>query len=564
MIVDNMEKRPANYVPLSPTSFLRRTAAVHGDRIAIVHGERRQTWRETAERCARLAAALGTAGVSKGDTVAVMAPNVPAFVEAHFGVPLSGAVLNALNTRLDPAALAFVLRHGEAKVLLTDREFSPVVAAALTLLDEKPLVIDIDDPLAPSGDLIGAMDYEAFLKGGKPDHRPPAIEDEWDAIALNYTSGTTGDPKGVVYHHRGAYLNAVGNALTWSMPHYPVYLWTLPMFHCNGWCFPWTVTALAGTHVCLRRTDGRAVLDAISRQGVTHLCGAPIVLSMIAAVPEAERPSFPHQVRMMTAGASPPAAVIEAVEAMSIEVTHAYGLTEVYGPCVACAWQPEWDGMAADERARIKARQGVAYELQEGVMVADPDTLAPVPWDAETIGEVMIRGNIVMKGYLKNPATTASAFEGGWYRTGDLAVQHPDGYLEIRDRSKDIVISGGENISSTEVESVLHSLPGVAAAAVVAAPDAKWGETPCAFIELDPGTTLTEREVIDHCRGRLARYKCPTIVRFEPIPRTATGKVRKVDLRARIAGELQPPTVAKAAPDRTASSVDDPIDRTPT
>ncbi|WP_232307564.1 acyl-CoA synthetase [Sphingobium chungbukense] len=530
-----MERNPANYVPLSPLSLLRRTAAVHPKRIAIIHGDHRQTWKETAERCARLAAALSAAGVGKGDTVAVMAPNIPAFVEAHFGVPMCGAVLNSLNIRLDSAALAFILKHGEAKVLLTDREFSSVVSEALAQLDEKPLVIDIDDPLATGGDLIGALDYEAFLHTGAPDYVPPELEDEWDAIALNYTSGTTGDPKGVVYHHRGAYLNAIGNAVTWSMPHYPVYLWTLPMFHCNGWCFPWTITALAGTHVCLRRVEGKAILEAIAEHGVTHLCGAPIVMSMMAAVAEANRPTLSRQVRMMTAGASPPAAVIKAIEAMSIDITHVYGLTEVYGPCVVCAWQPEWDGLTVDEKARIKARQGIAYEMQEGVMVADPETLKPLPWDGETMGEVMIRGNIMMKGYLKNAATTEKSFEGGWYRTGDLAVQHPDGYLEIKDRSKDIIISGGENISSIEVEDVLYALDGVAAAAVVAMPHEKWGETPCAVIELKPGARLTSEQVIAHCRERLARFKCPTVIRFEGIPKTSTGKVQKFELRERVA-----------------------------
>lgn len=530
-----MQKNPANYVPLSPLSFLRRTAAVHPDRIAIIHGEHRQTWKETAERCVRLAAALSAAGVEKGDTVAIMAPNIPAFVEAHFAVPMCGAVLNSLNIRLDPTALAFILKHGEAKVLLTDREFSPLVSAALMQLDERPLVIDIDDALALSGELIGALDYESFLETGASDYVPPDLDDEWDAIALNYTSGTTGDPKGVVYHHRGAYLNAINNAVTWSMPHYPVYLWTLPMFHCNGWCFPWTITALAGTHVCLRRIEGKAILEAIAEHNVTHLCGAPIVMSMMAAVAQEDRPAISWPVKMMTAGASPPAPVITAVEAMSIEVTHVYGLTEVYGPCVVCAWQPEWDALSPAAKARIKARQGVAYELQEGVMVADPETLEPLPWDGTTMGEVMIRGNIVMKGYLKNPETTEQSFKGGWYHTGDLAVQHPDGYLEIKDRSKDIIISGGENISSIEVEDAIYALEGIAVVAVVAMPHEKWGETPCAVIELKPGIELTAEQVMAHCRERLARFKCPTMILFEEIPKTSTGKVQKFELRERVA-----------------------------
>jgi fatty-acyl-CoA synthase len=532
---ETMPRNAANFVPLSPMSFIRRTAAIYGDRTAIIQGAYRQTWKETADRCHKLAAALQATGIGKGDTVAIMAPNVSAFVEAHFGVPMAGAVLNSLNARLDGSALAFILRHGEAKVLLTDREFSPVVGEALAQLDDPPLVIDIDDRQANGGELIGSMDYEAFLLRGRPDYVPPALEDEWDAIALNYTSGTTGDPKGVVYHHRGAYLNAIGNAVTWNMPQFPVYLWTLPMFHCNGWCFPWTVTAMAGTHVCLRRVEGRAILDAIAEHGVTHLCGAPIVMSMMASVPEADRPVISHQVKMMTAGAAPPATVIQAVEALSIEVTHVYGLTEVYGPCVVCAWQPEWNSLAAPQRARLKARQGVAYEMQEAVMVADPETLEPRPWDGESIGEVMIRGNAVMKGYLKNPATTDKSFEGGWYHTGDLAVQHPNGYLEIKDRSKDIIISGGENISSIEVEDALYALEGVAAAAVVAMPHPKWGETPCAFVEVKSGFSLSADQVIAHCRERLAHFKCPTVVRFEDIPKTSTGKVQKFELRERAA-----------------------------
>lgn len=535
MDLDKMEQNQANFVPLSPISFLHRTAAIHGDRTAIIHGKLRQTWKETAERCLRLAAALEAAGIGKGDTVSIVAPNIPAFVEASFGVPMTGAVLNSLNIRIDAAALAFILRHGEAKVILTDREYSGVVSSALAQLDEKPLVVDIDDTLATGGELIGAIDYESFLKTGRADYQPPELTDEWDAIALNYTSGTTGAPKGVVYHHRGAYLNAVGNAVTWAMPHYPVYLWTLPMFHCNGWCFPWTITAMAGTHVCLRKVEGQAIFSAIAEYGVTHLCGAPIVMSSLAAVPEDERPAFSHPVKMMTAGAAPPAAVIKAVEAIPIDVTHVYGLTEVYGPCVVCTWRPEWDCLSVDEKARIKARQGVAYELQEGSMVADPDTLEPVPWDGQTMGEVMIRGNAVMKGYLKDSATTEISFKGGWYHTGDLAVQHPDGYLEIKDRSKDIIISGGENISSIEIEGALYALEDVAAAAVVAIPHEKWGETPCAFIELKPGASLSAEQVIAHCRSTLAHFKCPTVVRFEDIPKTTTGKVQKFELRERAA-----------------------------
>ncbi len=531
IFAEGLDRNAANHVPLTPISFLRRTARVHPDRTAIVHGDLRQTWFETWERARRLASALGRRGVGRGDTVAIMAPNVPAFVEAHFGVPMAGAVLNALNIRLDAAAIAFILRHGEAKVLLTDREFSSVIADALAMLDAPPLVVDIDDALAEGGELIGDLDYEALLAEGDPDVEPLMPHDEWDAIALNYTSGTTGDPKGVVYHHRGAYLNALGNAVTWSMGQFPVYLWTLPMFHCNGWCFPWTITALAGTHVCLRRVEGGAILDAIARHGVTHLCGAPIVMGMM--VHHEPKPDWPQQVRMMTAGAAPPAAVIAAMEEMGVGVTHVYGLTEVYGPAVVCAWHPEWDERPPTERARLKARQGVPYEVQEDVTVVDPETLREVPRDGETLGEIVMRGNITMKGYLKNPATTAKAFEGGWFRTGDLAVLHPDGYVEIKDRSKDIIISGGENISSIEVEDALYEHPAVATAAVVAKPDEKWGETPCAFVELKPGREAGEAELIAFVRERLAHYKCPRRVVFGEVPKTSTGKIQKFALRER-------------------------------
>ena len=529
----NLDRNAANYVPLSPLSMLSRTARVYPERTAVIHGDLRRTWGETEVRCRRLASALDRRGIGLGDTVAIMAANSPEFVEAHFGVPMTGAVLNALNIRLDAAALAFILRHAEAKVLLTDREFSAVIAAALDRLESKPLVIDIDDPLAIGGGLIGETDYEAFLLEGDADfaYGPPA--DEWQAMTLNYTSGTTGDPKGVVYSHRGAYLNAVSNTLDWSMPRFPVYLWTLPMFHCNGWCFPWTVTAKAGTHVCLRRVEAGAVFDAIARHKVTHLCGAPIVMGLLVNAPEEARRPFAHRVEMMTAAAAPPASVLAAMEELGIEVTHVYGLTEVYGPAVVCAWKPEWDALSPEERAGLKARQGVAYSLQEDIMVADPETLEPVPPDGETIGEIMMRGNIVMRGYLKNPVTTDRAFAGGWFHTGDLAVMHPDGYVEIKDRSKDIIISGGENISSIEVEDALYRHPDVTAVAVVAKPDGKWGETPCAFVELRDGAAVTAEDLIAFCRDRLAHFKCPRDVVFAALPKTSTGKIQKFRLRER-------------------------------
>jgi fatty-acyl-CoA synthase len=526
----DLDKNPANYVPLSPIGFLRRAAAVYPQRISVIHGERRYTWRQSLERCRRLASALTRHGVGRGDTVALMAPNVPEAFEAHFGVPMTGAVLNALNIRLDPDTIAFILGHGGAKVLLTDTEFSPVIAGALARLEHKPLVIDIADPLGPGGERLGQMDYEALLAGGDPDFAELTPADEWDAIALNYTSGTTGNPKGVVYHHRGAYLNALGNILVWGMRTHPVYLWTLPMFHCNGWCFPWTVTALAGTHVCLRRVEAGAIFDALERYGVTHLCGAPVVMNMLV---NAGRAPLPGPVEMMTAGAAPPAAVIGAIEALGFRITHVYGLTEVYGPAVVCAWHDKWDTLSADERARLKARQGVRYPVLEGLMVADPGTLTPTPRDGATLGEIFMRGNIVMKGYLKNPGATEEAFAGGWFHTGDLAVMHPDGYVEIKDRSKDIIISGGENISTIEVEDVLYRHPAVLEAAVVARPDPTWGETPCAFVTLREGANADAADIIAFCRERLARFKVPRHVVFGPLPKTSTGKIQKFVLRER-------------------------------
>ncbi|HEY0523512.1 MAG TPA: acyl-CoA synthetase [Stellaceae bacterium] len=529
----DLDKNAANYVPLSPLSFIRRAAAVFPDRTAVIHGTaRRYSWAQAYERCRRLASALRARGIGRDDTVAVMAPNVPEAFEAHFGVPMIGAVLNALNIRLDAETIAFILQHGEAKVLITDREFSPVIERALAMVERKPIVIDIDDPLAqPGGRLLGEMDYEAFLATGDPDFAWELPDDEWRAIALNYTSGTTGNPKGVVYHHRGAYLNALGNILAWSVPQHPTYLWTLPMFHCNGWCFPWTVTALAGTHVCLRRIEAAAILNEITEHGVTHLCGAPIVMNMLVNAPPEIKPALTRTVEIATAGASPPAAVIEGMEAMGFRVTHIYGLTEVYGPVVVCAWHDEWDALPVGERAAIKARQGVNYPVLEGLTVANPKTLEPVARDGQTMGEVLMRGNVVMKGYLKNPTATQEAFAGGWFHTGDLGVTHPDGYIELKDRSKDIIISGGENISTIEVEGVLYRHPAVLEAAVVARPDEKWGETPCAFVTLKPNASAEVQEIIAFCRERLAGFKVPRTIVFGPLPKTSTGKIQKFALR---------------------------------
>ncbi|MGH7053408.1 MAG: acyl-CoA synthetase [Stellaceae bacterium] len=529
----DLERNAANFRPLTPISFLLRTAAVYPDRPAVVYGERRYSWRETLARCRRLASALSARGIGRGDTVALLAPNLPEAFEAHFGVAMAGAVLNALNIRLDAATVAFILRHGGAKVLLADTEFAPIVKRALAELDEKPLIIDIVDLQGPGGGRLGGIDYEAFLALGDPDFAEIMPQDEWGAIALNYTSGTTGNPKGVVYHHRGAHLTALGNILVWNMPQHPVYLWTLPMFHCNGWCFPWTVTALAGTHVCLRRVEAEAIFEAMAREGVTHLCGAPIVMNLLLHAAPGDRRALDRRIAMMTAGAAPPATVIEGMEKAGFDITHVYGLTECYGPAVVCAWHEEWDGRPPAERARLKARQGVPYPVLEGLMVADPESLQPVPADGETMGEVFMRGNVVMKGYLNNPGATEEAFAGGWFHTGDLAVTHPDGYIEIRDRSKDIIISGGENISTIEVEGVLYRHPAVLEAAVVARPDPQWGETPCAFVELKPGAAADPQEIIAFCRERMARFKTPRHVVFGPLPKTSTGKIQKFVLRER-------------------------------
>jgi fatty-acyl-CoA synthase len=528
----DLPRTAANHAPLSPLTFLERAAAVFPRRTAVVHGALRRSWGELYGRCRRLAHALARRGLGRGDTVAVMLPNTPEMVEAHFGIPMAGCVLNAMNTRLDADSIAFMLDHGEAKVFIVDREFSAVAAAAVARLGRPIEIVDVDDPVyAGPGEQIGALGYEALIAEGAADFAWPLPADEWDAIALNYTSGTTGNPKGVVYHHRGAYLNAVSNILVWALPHHPVYLWTLPMFHCNGWCFPWTVAAMAGTNVCLRRVEAAAIFDAIRAHGVTHYCGAPIVHSLLVNAPAELKQGITHRVRAMVAGAAPPAAMIEGMERLGFDLTHVYGLTEVYGPATVCAKQAEWESLDVGERATKNGRQGVRYPMEEAVAVLDPDTLAPVPADGETIGEVMFRGNITMKGYLKNPAATQQAFAGGWFHSGDLAVLHPDGYLRIKDRSKDIIISGGENISSIEVEDVLYRHPAVMIAAVVAAPDARWGEVPCAFIETRDGAAVTADELRAHCRAHLAGFKVPKQFVFGPVPKTNTGKIQKFLLR---------------------------------
>jgi len=530
----DLPRNEANFAPFSPLSFIERTAEVYPQRLAVVHGELRQTWGDTYTRCRRLASALQRAGIGKNDTVAVMLPNTPPMVEAHFGVPMAGAVLNALNTRLDPEAIAFMLDHGEAKVVIVDPEFSIMLKKALTLRQASTplLVIDVEDALfTGTTERIGSSTYEAFLASGDPAFAWSLPADEWDAIALNYTSGTTGNPKGVVYHHRGASMNAVSNVMEWDMPKHAVYLWTLPMFHCNGWCFPWTVAARAGVNVCLRRVEAQAIFEAMRQHGVTHYCGAPIVHGMLVNAPAAMKVGLPVGVKAMVAGAAPPASMIEGMEQMGFDLTHVYGLTEVYGPATVCAKHEAWDTLDIGERARLNARQGVRYHLQRDVRVLDPETMLPVPQDGETMGEIMFKGNIAMKGYLKNPKATTEAFKGGWFHSGDLAVQYPDGYFKIKDRSKDIIISGGENISSIEVEDVLYRHPAVLAAAVVAKADAKWGETPCAFIELKAGAETTAEAIVAHCKQHLAGFKVPRAVVFGELPKTSTGKIQKFELR---------------------------------
>ena len=531
----DLDKNAANYTPLTPLSFLERAAAVYPDKTAVVHGERCYSYREFRERCHRLGSALAKAGVGIGDTVAVLSPNIPATLEAHYGVPMAGAVLNAQNTRLDAATVAFCLNHAEAKVFIVEREWVPIALEAVAKLDRKPFLVEVNDAeaqYAPNAPRLVGIDYEEFLRGGDPDYAGPPIADEWQAISLNYTSGTTGDPKGVVYHHRGAYLNAIGDILTCGVNRQSVYLWTLPMFHCNGWCFTWGVTAACGTHVCLRKVDPALIYPLIKRHGVTHMCGAPIVMNLLANAPAYVKIKFDHRVEITTGGAAPPSAIIEAMENSGFRVTHMYGLTETYGPATVCAWQSEWDGMALTDRSRKMARQGVPQPTMEEMMVADPETMAPVPADGQVIGELMLRGNTVVKGYLKNPKATAAAFRGGWFHTGDLAVRHPDGYAEVKDRSKDIIISGGENISSLEIEETLYRHPKILEAAVVAKPDSHWGETPCAFVTLRSDIAeCSPEEIIDFCKKNMAHFKAPRTIVFGPLPKTSTGKIQKFVLR---------------------------------
>ena len=527
----DLDRNPANFAPLTPITFLERAAYVYPDRVSVIHGAQRFTWKETYARSRRLGSALQKRGIGVGDTVAVMLPNIPAMYEAHFGVPMCGAVLNSLNTRLDADAIAFMLNHGNAKLLITDREFSTTIEAALAKIERKITVIDVDDPEFTGGKFLGEKTYEDLLLEGDPRWQWQWPADEWQSVALNYTSGTTGNPKGVVYHHRGAYLNGVGNILTWAMPHHAVYLWTLPMFHCNGWCFPWTMAANAGTNVCLRKVDPALIFGLVRQHHVTHYCGAPIVHQVLINAPVELRKGIDWTVNCLVAGAAPPAAVIEGMGKMGFNITHVYGLTETYGPATVCAKHDEWDALPLGEKVGLNGRQGVRYLVQEGLSVMDPETMAPVPADGETMGEIMMRGNITMKGYLKNPKATQDAFRGGWFHTGDLAVMQPDGYVKIKDRSKDIIISGGENISSIEVEDTLYRHPSVMAAAVVAMPDEKWGETPCAFVELKAGASATEQEIVDFCRSHMARFKAPRAVVFGELPKTSTGKIQKFLLR---------------------------------
>lgn len=528
-----LDAGPANFEQLSPLRFIERSAQTYPDALAVVHEGVRRTWAQTHERCLRIASALSRRGIGKGDTVAVLAANIPEMFESHFSIPMVGAVLNAINTRLDAETVAFILTHGEARVLLVDPEFSDLAARAIAIAHERDiLVVDILDPSCHEGRPVGQISYDDLLAEGDPCFAWRMPDNEWDAISLNYTSGTTGDPKGVVYHHRGAALNAIANIVSWDMPRHARYLWTLPMFHCNGWCFPWTIALNAGVCVCLRAVRAEPIFRLFRDEGVTHFCGAPIVMNMLANAPE-DMKRLDHPVKAMVAGAPPPAAVIAAVEAMGIELTHVYGLTETYGPSVVCAWKEEWDGLDPAARAQKKARQGVRNPSLGGLMVADPATLEPVPWDGETMGEIFMRGNVVMKGYLKNPTATEKSFHGGWFASGDLGVMHPDGYIELKDRSKDIIISGGENISSIEVENTLYRHPAVLEAAVVASPDPKWGEVPCAFVTLKPGAETSQDELIAFCRGNMAHFKAPRRVIFGDLPKTSTGKIQKFQLRER-------------------------------
>ncbi len=527
----DLDKNNANYVALSPLSFLNRSASTFPNRTSMIYGNQKFTWHETKERCLRLASALKKRGIKKGDTISILAPNVPPAFEVTFGVPMTGAVLNALNTRLDSKSIAFILEHAETKVLITDTEYALIVSEALEQISHDILVIDYKDPENNEGKEIGSIDYENFLKEGDTTVSLSSPDNEWDAISLNYTSGTTGNPKGVVYHHRGAYLNSIANSSVWGMKKHPVYLWTLPMFHCNGWCFPWTITMLGGTHICLRRVEAEAIFRLIMKHEVTHMCGAPVVMNMLVNYDKNIIPFWNHKLSMMTAGAAPPAAIIEKMEALGISVTHVYGLTEVYGPVTVCEWHEEWDDLPTTEQATLKAKQGVRYPVLEGLMVADPETMAIVPADGISMGEVFMRGNVVMKGYLKDEKATKEAFRGGWFATGDLGVLHPSGYIELKDRSKDIIISGGENISTIEVEAVLFRHPDVLEAAVVAKSSDKWGETPCAFVTLHSGATTSEADLISYCRDNLAHFKAPSRVVFGELPKTSTGKTQKFLLR---------------------------------